>query len=203
MSDKVDDFSIIDNTQYIVYRSDRINNRNGGGTLILVKNSFCSRLIDSTEINGINYLLVSVLNIHILLVYVPPTQTKSETNISSLCNYLMNWVTEVQDIIILGDFNLPNLFSTNIIKLTTVDKLLTDLCNKLELSQLITFPTRNNHILDRMYTNRTDLITGIKQLPPFNNSDHLSFSFFLRLTSTLGVSKLLCGLILERLTLIP
>ena len=157
---------------------------------MFIAKRFCAQKINLSNINGIDFLGVDFnivsFYIRVILVYCPPQLTKNFDTINSLTSTLAEKCTVDFPIIILGDFNFPGIYWPNIsennINCTTKNILL-DFITQLKLKQHINFPTRNNNILDIILTdNKYNLITSVKNCPPFSISDHNSIEFSLNIT---------------------
>ncbi|KAJ3643677.1 hypothetical protein Zmor_026374 [Zophobas morio] len=105
--------SIICPPDYSIYRSDRADQR-GGGVAILLKNSCFSNFQISTidiSINSVEILALCIrlksFNLLQLCIYRPPTTTLDTDN--SIIATLSELIPQYSQVIITGDFNLPNL----------------------------------------------------------------------------------------------
>ena len=94
-----------------------------------------------------------------------------------------------------GDFNLP-LYNWNDNTFPNYPSTYCEFENSLcqnSLIQLITFPTRNNNLLDLLLTNNPMIISKINECPPFGFgkyiSDHISFSFSLPFQANLKINQ--------------
>lgn len=106
---------------YIVYRSDRdfdkSNKSRGGGVLIAVENAFITtkmnlNIFDTTptiDIVGCK-LTNGSMNLYILNIYIPPDVTIYDFRL--FFEILENLVINIDNIIVTGDFNVPN-FGSN------------------------------------------------------------------------------------------
>ena len=90
---------------YTIYRKDR--DSRGGGILLAVKDNITSSQLSSPPHVEILTVLISTSNPFIIsVVYIPPNS--SDTYHELLHSYLTNLVNESSTIILLGDFNLPD-----------------------------------------------------------------------------------------------
>ncbi|XP_065895943.1 uncharacterized protein [Dysidea avara] len=90
---------------YTIYRKDR--DSRGGGVLLAVKDNITSSQLSSPPHVEILTVLISTSNPFIIsVVYIPPNS--SDTYHELLHSYLTNLVDESSPIILLGDFNLPD-----------------------------------------------------------------------------------------------
>ena len=127
-------------------------------------------------------LTVSINNFLLILVYIPPDKANDKKSISALTNYILNWTTGFDNFAIFGDFNLPSLFGNNSDRVSEAAKFFHYFCIDLNLIQTVPFPTRNDNFLDILLTNTPESITNFRNLPPFSNSDHISFSCKIKMT---------------------
>ena len=129
----------------------------------------------------------SLSAIIITCLYRPPS---TNTIIHDLiCDFISKLCESINSTIIVGDFNL-SLFNWITISYPNYPSCYLKFYNTLiknSLSQLITFPTRSNNLLDLLLTNSPMLISNINVFPEFGNgkySDHISFSFSLLIHKT-------------------
>uniref|UniRef100_A0A914NFB3 Reverse transcriptase domain-containing protein n=1 Tax=Meloidogyne incognita TaxID=6306 RepID=A0A914NFB3_MELIC len=183
----INDPQLIQNLPYNIIRSDRQSKKGGGVCVFLAKNiSFLK--IDIPKNKNFDLCAFDIFDSktiskhRFILVYRPPSLTNFDENLelldqlSILCS--ANFSTTI-----IGDLNLPKInwdtkSSTNI---NQTEKCFLELSNQLKLTQMITFPTRENNVLDILLTCTPHIITNIQSLPPFSQndhiSDHLSFKF--------------------------
>ena len=124
-------------------RCDRVDGRKGGGVCIYVNNELTCSSISGTNINNHKYESVC-LRIHgfamtVLGMYVPPGLKKLEhdaimENVNSFLESILS-DAESGKLLVCGDFND---FSTELLEL------------EFSLSQVVTLPTRENAILDKI-----------------------------------------------------
>ena len=151
---------------YTVFRKDRTDGRSGGGILVYVKDSLpCQSLpqldVIDTEVLWLLYrrpLMPREIS-HILIgaVYHPPNGC-----VGPMLNHLISSMDAISrlhpslGIILLGDFNhLPD----NQLRLYP-------------LKQLVSSPTRQSAILDKIYTNISSWFQTATILPAVSGSDH-------------------------------
>jgi len=153
---------------YTAYRNDRTDGRSGGGILVYIRDGLpCQPLpqLDQADMETVWLLYRRSLMprevSHILIgaVYHPPRADNSKM-IDHLLSSMDNITKEhpYAGIIILGDFNqLPD----------------TQL-RSYPLKQVVTRPTRNTAILDKIYTNISHWFEPTVILPAITKSDHES-----------------------------
>ena len=96
-----------------------------------------------------------------------------------------NWISRlnIEKVFLVGDFNLPHFDSVNQLPLQ-YDQLhinTFELLNDLFLSQLNHQATRNNNILDLVFTTHPDLIDNVTVTDSLVISDHLNVNFNIKL----------------------
>ena len=170
---------IPDNLGYTVYRKDR--NRHGGGVMILIKNCYSSQIVDIKSDAELLWIEVQLKNQRKLLLstfYRPPSSDDEYLKLfdASLLDIRTRTANNPNHTIIVGgDFNLPdinwehNCVSASSSKKKLHDSFLSTLADH-NLSQMVTEPTREDHILDLMLTNNPSIIKSVHILPGV--SDH-------------------------------
>jgi len=160
------DSTMLQFPDYMMYRLDRRDGRQGGGVVVYVKQgSFCSHLSHLTHPNlEVLWLLYrphrmprEVTHILIGAIYHPPKANNPE-----MLDYLINSMDEVSrshpntGILLLGDFNqLPD-----------------SQLRSYPLQQMVNTATRGRSILDKIYTNISTWFQTPISLPPVSRSDH-------------------------------
>ena len=154
---------------YNVYRVDRL--KRGGGVAIYAKSNFITAVCSAISVPGQFELLALCItlggsSLTIAGVYRPPSAAPEA--LINLYKYFSSW--SKSDVVILGDFNLDWLSSA------TDD--LQSMCLDLNLTQMITTPTRPNmkvpshsSLLDLILTNRPHLFSS-SGVFPLDLSDH-------------------------------
>ena len=155
-----------------------------GGSSIFVKNGFNfvelqpplpmedSRFISIKTKNNIDRLYACI--------YRSPNSTE-ENSFKFLRN--LRWAKEsYKGVVVVGDFNLPNISWSTATATSTYDNLFIDLLHVLNLSQLIEENTRfrvnqEPSLLDLIIASDADAISNITFAPPFGKSDHLTIEF--------------------------
>ena len=101
LSDNIFDNEILP-TNYAIHRCDR--GSRGGGVLVAVRDNIISRAYPSPT--NIEMLTIEVEAVIICVIYLPPTPSLSVVQ-SLSCHLSM--FQESQNLILLGDFNLPDI----------------------------------------------------------------------------------------------
>ena len=163
---------------YSVFRCDR--NRHGGGVMILVRDCFNSFRRHDLEANcELLWIELPTKASTILLgvVYRPPLSSVSyleELHTSLLCAVKYN-----VPVILCGDFNLPNIDWTTVSPspCTPDASMFCEIISDCFLSQLVSFNTRKDHILDLVLTTHPDHVSFISPCDSLPDTDHNAISF--------------------------
>jgi len=152
----IDNFNII--------RKDRINKRGGGLCIFISSTLFAKELFMNVVFLHIEYIAIFLQNVIYILFYIPPNTPREE--IFSCFEATTDFVYGIQNdfpsssVIILGDFNKAPI---------------SDLCNNLDLKDLVSSHTRKNAQLDHCLISRRiyqKFSSEVKD--PLSNSDHNS-----------------------------
>ena len=168
--------------EYTIYRKDR--GSRGGGVLIAVNKSISSTLISSPsdlELVAIN-LDVGNSSITVCTVYVPPTA--SAVYHTNLLSYLRNLTLSVKSVVIVGDFNFPDICWSTLSGSSPISNAFCDFVYESNLTQLVDCSTHiMGNTLDLLLTNNASLISNltIEQPHPLISSDHYTISFKIKL----------------------
>lgn len=122
----------------------------------------------------------------ICTVYIPPNSDSDYLN--SLFLYLSNLITLRDHIILVGDFNFPDINWDTLSGSSLSSKSFCDFVFQNNLSQLVHSPTHlKGNILDLVLTNSDELISNVEVIPPHHSlsSDHYIISFQLSLLKSL------------------
>ena len=133
-------------------------------------------------------------NIFMFTVYRPPNNLTAP--ISELRDSLNKLLDQKPGIISAGDFNLPAIqweegmgcIQSSSTYRNDVNYLFIETINDSGLEQLVTQPTRNNHILNLVLTSQPDLINDVNVVPGI--SDHEAVTFKIKFSPTTPPSKL-------------
>lgn len=169
-------------TGYSIYRKDR--NSRGGGVLMAIKDNLTCNLMSSPpDIEIITVKISTSVPIFICLVYIPPNS--SENYYDSFFHYLFELSNKASPIILVGDFNFPDIDWATYCGSSPISNKFCDLLFQLNLSQLISEPTHNQgNILDLVITSDEDIIQDIIIHPhdyQLVSSDHYTISFGVKL----------------------
>ena len=135
---------------YIVYRNDREGR--GGGVLLAVKRNVSSKLMNSPS--HVDLLSVSITHSKtfiINLLYIPPG-----VNFSYLSDveFILRGLNSSDNLILLGDFNFPDVNWTTLTSHTPQSTYFCDLIFEFNFDQLITEPIhKGGNLLDVILTN--------------------------------------------------
>ena len=171
-------------TNYVVYRNDRTPH--GGGVMLAVNNNISSSLIyNPTYLELLTVTLNYTKVITICLLYIPPNS--DQNYISDLTEYLSS-LRHTENLIILGDLNLPDVNWGSLSGMSFISSSLCEEFFNLNLSQLVTEPTHNKgNLLDVILTNTSELIDKVcvsSILPHDLSSDHYIVKFCINTCST-------------------
>ena len=159
---------------YNMYRFDRPQ-RTGGGVMVLVKNCIRSYVVTVPNAAELECLLVAIVirkqKLFIGSVYKPNV---ADTHLLQPLRDFVKFLSEKNGKhLIVGDFNLPHV---DWIHLTAPaagkqDKFMR-IFTKRGYRQVVKEPTRENVLLDLVFTDDHSLISETSVLPPFSTSDH-------------------------------
>ena len=162
-------------TGYSIIRQDRPTR--GGGVLLATISHIPSIVIysnTSPDILTIKLLLHSPILIS--AIYIPPSS--SDSLWSFLISYLSDLFQSDCPIVVVGDFNCPDI---NWDTLSATNHSSSRLCNLMfdfNLSQCVTEPTHiKGNILDLVLINSADILSEVTVSSPLSTSDHFSLSF--------------------------
>jgi len=164
---------------YSIYRKDR--DSRGGGVLLAIKNNITGSQMPSPSDLEIVTVLVSTQNpLIICAIYIPPNS--DDTYHEQLCNYLTDLVnSNTKPIILLGDFNFPDINWTTLSGSSARSNKFCDLLFQLNITQIIDKPTHNlGNILDLVITNNEDIIQNLNIHPQHYKpipTDHFVITF--------------------------
>ena len=168
------------NSDYIVYRRDRVGKR-GGGILLAVKNRYKSSLVESLSNHEIMAVTVQSVNTKVLLIlrYRPPRADVNDFVIA-LRNVLLNVHSMFSNVCIIGDFKFLDLsweesnynsYCTSVnehVFLKCIDDL-----NLVQLNKVLS--NVHGHILDLILTNNPHMCSDVSKCDIDFTSDHEVF----------------------------
>ena len=132
------------------------------------------------EVVCIKLRLLDGLIISLSSVYVPPNPDISHFN--QLIAFLKSLAANEKILIIVGDFNLPDICWTSLLGCSPLSNLFCDFVFDTNLAQLIYSPTHvKGNTLDILLTNSEHIISHISVSKPYDSlpSDHYKISFFI------------------------
>ena len=143
---------------YTIYRND--HGSRGGGVLLAVQDNIVSKVLPSpTNIEMLTVEVELPQTLVLCIVYLPPNSNVSL--IQSLSSYLYQF-QQSSNIVLLGDFNLPDIDWDTLCGSTIAAEAFCDTCFENNLSQLISCSTHiHGNTLDLILTNNDDLIDSI------------------------------------------
>ena len=181
---------------FSIFREDRSDNSGFGGSAIFVHSSLNVSKLDwfkNTESVAVNVRISNKKSMQVICVYRSPNLSKPQNNklLSQLENVPFN-SPDFPNIIMVGDFNLPNVDWTKGIvvgPVDTVDQRLImqndflDLFNTMGLHWYLEEPTRVKYVstsnniqsavLDQVLTNNDCIIKDVNIKAPLGKSDHV------------------------------
>ena len=162
-------------SDYLIYRHDRPTR--GWGVLIAVHHTYPSRQIPSPS--HLEILLVLIGRFLICVSYIPPNSPLSLC--SEAFQYFESIVTSYPQVIIVGDFNFPDICWSSLSGTCPQSMLFCDLIFQCNLTQLVDFSTHTKGgVLDLVLTNHNSLVENISSfLSPSLDSDHFPLSILI------------------------
>ena len=164
-------------SNYTIYRCDRASR--GGGVLLAVKHSLPSiQLSLSSDIESVIVEITSSRSFIVCVVYAPPS---ADDLYYRHLSDLLSSLPPSKDLLILGDFNFPDIDWELLSGRSRQSSSFCDLIVDFNLSQLVPSPTHNaGNILDLILTNSENLIDDVvvhDRLPYGLSSDHFFVTF--------------------------
>ena len=146
-------------TGYTIYRLDRPSR--GGGVLLAVDKTIVSQQLSSPSNLELLLIRISLHHpINICLVYNPPNASAEYTQ--ELINFLQLLPTDSSPVILMGDFNVPDINWSTLVGSTHFSNQFCDLIFDLNLSQIVDSPTHiQGNTLDLVLTNLEDSIHSL------------------------------------------
>ena len=150
----------------------------GGGTAIYVKNELHTRGL-TDDVAGNDFFNICAVTLGrspsasiVAVVYRSPWATLSDTK--TLCSDLDAFVSNFSNIIIVGDFNLPDMRwnSSNGVNDSSMESIFRSSINGQNLLQVAREVTRKTALLDLLLTSRSFDQCDVTSLPPIAGSDH-------------------------------
>lgn len=174
-----------------MFRTDRLALHSGGGVCILTNNNSLQAI--SVPLSPAYTLLelcvidivLSDIKTRLFVCYRPPCSNNKDSAsvqyIADLCNCITSLFPPNGSIIVCGDFNLPNInWSTCNSAHCSKDScsgVFLDFYCSFGMHQLVTEPTRLDHILDLVLCSDFGRVLNTRCVTPFSTSDHSSVCF--------------------------
>jgi len=166
LTKKVPDSLIISNFPYIIIRSDRL--KKGGGVCLLISHNIAYSEVSTKKIPNSNILAIDIIDsislkkYRIVSIY-RPTTNKPNKDFEFFIESLVELCQIDFSIILLGDFNFPNLcwqINNHIHhnSLSIKETMFLNFICSFDLQQLVFFPTRKEATLDLLFTNKPELV---------------------------------------------
>lgn len=164
------------NRSYSIFRCDRTC-ASGGGVAVFVSHKFTSNLIATHRNDSFEVIVIDIYSTktyRIICVYRKPVY--DTVGLSSLTDFLAQYLLCPHPVFVFGDFNLPGINWETKNSLENMGKLFLDFCSSLSLQQTVNFPTRENNFLDICLTPDVHLIRSVNPVAPLQNCDHTWFN---------------------------
>jgi hypothetical protein len=155
LSSKVRDSTLISDFAYKLIRKDRKSRVGGGVCFFLRDNVEFVQISCSSSTDLFDVLCIDILSanspLRVILVYRPPDLSLEQTQL--MCDELAVLLSVPHKSILLGDFNLPGIDwgGSGSSSASKTEVVFYDFCLDVDLIQLVTLPTRKNHILDLVF----------------------------------------------------
>ena len=150
--------------------------RTGGGVICLVKPEYKASALPMPAVfpATCDGLLVKIHSLSLVLCacYQPPSCSVNDS--TDLISAFESVLELSFDTTILGDLNLPGIHwgSEPVLGHSALDEWLIELCSAWDMTQLVSQPTRGEHILDIIMTTVPAIHTGCRVESPISTSDH-------------------------------
>ena len=147
--------------------------------IIIVRTSLSPSFICSLRSLRVECIVIDVLllgkTVRVCNFYRSPNS--SPNHLLELLTRNKN-IFEHEQIILLGDFNMPDVDWVNLTSTNDEYSAFVRYSSEKHLTQKVLLPTRGNNILDLLFTRDVD-ISGLSLVPPFSRSDHKGIAFAL------------------------
>ena len=164
---------------FTVYRKDCPTR--AGGVVLAIDTCIFSRLLTSPDLEVVTVEIQTSNPCIICLLYNPPNSGKEYHD--QLISYLSILMQGVDPVVILGDFNIPDISWSSFDANSQFSSKICDLIFQHNHSQLIEYPThRQGNILDLIITNYDENIANLQihaEANPLLISDHFPITFHL------------------------
>ena len=165
---------------FTIFRQDR-ESAPKGGIITYIRDSFAStaRTVASGSTGQIEFLCIYIEDKKLLLItiYRPPTENQMHfSEVLKTIDDCINSLNDFPSIILTGDFNYPRICWMNgqavNLSVETNRNSLINFADKHFLTQYIDQPTREQNILDLLFTNNADIFSKIDVPKTPELSDH-------------------------------
>ena len=184
-----DNFLDPDN-QYNLFKHSRALSRGGGVCLLIDKQIKCTPVSYTLDLPGVELVCVDLAThgetTRLAVCYRSTSLAHASIEMNSrLVNCLDKLFRVKHKCILMGDFNLPKIDwnSDHLVISDPIHELFYVHFCSVGLSQLNTIPTRNDAILDLIFSNDPGIVSDISTLPPLGASDHDVITFSISLQS--------------------
>ena len=184
LSDKFLDSQLIWDSQFSIFRRDRVG-RTGGGVALFIRTNLSPAPVSVPS--GLEIVACEIKTktniIRVISAYRPPNANFNYT--TDFCDCLSRLCDISHPIILVGDFNYPTLrgcLNTHaLVNLDRASEAFLTTIHSLSLNQINTHSSReqNDNLLDLIFVsnNLTDACSNVDLLEPFCGSDHNGLSF--------------------------
>ena len=174
--------SYVDLPGYRFYRGDTGGTVRKHGVGLYVAESLQVVPVD-VDLPNVLSVFVKAWEVHILVIYRPPSYTQSENQ--AVLSFLADYTID-NNVILLGDFNLPSIKwgSQSMLDeyISPIDSLFYDAFTIAGLSQWVDQPTfvPSGNVLDLILTSEGDVVGTVEVLPPLPRCHHspVVFEYF-------------------------
>ena len=156
-------------TDYNIFHKDRGSR---GGVLLAIDNNLPVTLLSSpSSLEVITVRINMAISVIVSVVYVPPSV--GDSSFSSLLSYLSTLFSSDEHVIVVGDFNCPDLQWSTLSSTSPLSSALCEFVFDNNIYQAVEFPTHKmGNVLDLVFTNSVDLISNVSISSDCCLSDH-------------------------------
>ena len=175
----ITDSLLLSNSSYTLIRKDRLDKF--GGVAIFVKHGLKTVCIDLTScFQQHECIIVDVLfpsqQYRFICTYNPPSLANDIAHTSCLCSFLDYYCNSKLPVVVVGDFNYPNIdWSVPVNTGSICSSLFLTSILQNGLTQLVNLPTRGNHCIDLVMVSDVSMMFDIS--PFVVSCDHSSVEF--------------------------
>ena len=170
---------------FTLYRKDRFNVRDakGGGVLVYINSQLVSIAVDKLNSKECESLFIQIGNIHkdgILFGICYRSNTASDYEIEQMLDAIAT--ASSSRLVVVGDFNYPNI-DWDELTCDAHSQRFFDIMTDSFLVQHVLEPTRQNNVLDLVFSSEKDMIDNVCVLGHLGKSDHCMVQFDLHLST--------------------